>query len=65
MQPGISRNKIVQVREDALKIRISVPPVERKTNRKEMRTTPIIIVRLTSVELALLSSQKIPCKIIL
>ena len=35
VQPGTSRNEIVQVREDALKIRISAPPIEGKANRKK------------------------------
>ena len=33
IQPGASKNEIVRVQEDALKIRISAPPVEGKANK--------------------------------
>ncbi len=33
MQPGASKNEIVGVQQDSLKIRISAPPVEGKANR--------------------------------
>ena len=33
VQPGASKNKIVGIREDALKIRISAPPVQGKANK--------------------------------
>lgn len=33
MQPGASKNEIIEVQQDALKIRISAPPVEGKANR--------------------------------
>jgi len=33
VQPGASKNEIMGVQEDALKIRISAPPVEGKTNK--------------------------------
>jgi uncharacterized protein (TIGR00251 family) len=33
VQPGASKNQIVGVQQDALKIRISAPPVEGKANK--------------------------------
>ena len=33
VQPGASKNEIVGVREDALRIRISAPPVQGKANK--------------------------------
>jgi len=33
VQPGASKNEIVGVQQDALRIRISAPPVEGKANR--------------------------------
>ncbi len=33
VQPGASKNEIVGVQEDALKIRINAPPVKAKANR--------------------------------
>jgi len=33
VQPGASKNEIVGVQEDALKVRISAPPVKGKANR--------------------------------
>ncbi|MCK4523269.1 YggU family protein, partial [Candidatus Aerophobetes bacterium] len=33
VQPGVSKNEIVGVQEDALKIRINAPPVKGKANR--------------------------------
>lgn len=33
VQPGASKNEIVGVQEDALKVRISAPPVEGKANK--------------------------------
>ncbi len=33
VQPGASKNEIVGVQQDALKIRISAPPVEGKSNK--------------------------------
>ena len=33
VQAGASKNEIVGVQEDALRIRISAPPVKRKVNR--------------------------------
>jgi len=35
VQPGASKNEIVGVQEDALRVRISAPPVEGKANRKK------------------------------
>ena len=33
VQPGASKNEIIGVQEDALKVRISAPPVEGKANK--------------------------------
>ena len=33
VQPGASKNEIVRVQQDALRVRISAPPVEGKANR--------------------------------
>lgn len=33
VQPGASKNEIVRVQEDALKVRISAPPVQGKANK--------------------------------
>ena len=33
VQPGVSKNEIIGIQEDALKIRISAPPVEGKANK--------------------------------
>jgi len=33
VQPGASKNEIVGVQEDALKVRISAPPVQGKANK--------------------------------
>lgn len=35
VQPGVSKNEIVGVQQDALKIRINAPPVKGKANRKK------------------------------
>lgn len=35
VQPGASKNEIVQVCEDALKVRVSVAPVKGKANREK------------------------------
>jgi len=34
VQPGASKNEIVGIQEDALKLRISAPPVQGKANSK-------------------------------
>ena len=33
VQPGASKNEIVEVQQDALKVRISAPPVQGKANK--------------------------------
>jgi len=49
VQPGASKNEIVGVQEDALKIRISAPPVQGKANK--------VLIQFLAKQLAVKRSQ--------
>ncbi len=49
VQPGASKNEIVGVQQDALKVRISAPPVEGKANR--------MLIQFLAKQLAVKRSQ--------
>jgi len=49
VQPGASKNEIVEMQEDALKIRISAPPVQGKANK--------VLIQFLAKQLAVKRSQ--------
>jgi len=52
VQPGASKNEIVGVQQDALKIRISAPPVEGKANKMLIKfLAKQLAVKRTQVEI--------------
>jgi uncharacterized protein (TIGR00251 family) len=49
VQPGASKNEIVGIQEDALRVRISAPPVEGKANK--------VLIQFLAKQLAVKRSQ--------
>ena len=49
VQPGASKNEIVGVQEDALKVRISAPPIQGKANK--------VLIQFLAKQLAVKRSQ--------